>query len=315
MTWTVRGTAGGPLYQAILGVMNTTGRGLAAPVDLAAVPMLAQVTRERLGRLAQAHPVRRFTAGTVLLHQGAPATQLLIMLDGQASAVVDHSEGTRSRYPLMTAPCVSDKAAVLAAGTYPATWTATAPGRALVLSAPAFWALLHEQRQMREHVLRYLAFQAGQARVALAAHATGSARTRVARWLLTAAGPGATATVALPAGQQGLAEELGLSRVTVNRALQQLTRAGAISLRPRVITVLDPAGLASITAQRPGHAKPRHPASRALRALAHVGNVAFAGRAAVSSRSPALSARPGAASPARPGSANSCRRSRRRRPR
>jgi CRP/FNR family transcriptional regulator, cyclic AMP receptor protein len=247
MTWTVRSTASGPLYQAILGSMNTTGRGLAAVADLAAVPMLAQVAGERLGQLAQAHPVRRFAAGSVLLHQGAPATQLLIMLDGQASAVVDHSSGTRSRYPLMTAPCVIDKAAVLAAGTYPATWAATTPGRALVLSAPAFWALLREQHQMREHVLRHLALQVGQARAALATRAASPALTRLARWLLTASGPGARVTVGLPVGQQGLAEELGLSRVTVNRALQQLVRAGAISLRPRAITVLDPAGLASIT--------------------------------------------------------------------
>jgi CRP/FNR family transcriptional regulator len=146
----------------------------------------------------------------------------------------------------MTAPCVIDKAAVLAAGTHPATWVATTPGRALVLSAPAFWALLCEQHQMREHVLRYLALQVGQTRAALAARATGSALTRLARWLLAASGPGRQANVGLPAGQQGLAEELGLSRVTVNRALQQLARTGAISLRPRAVTVLDPAGLASI---------------------------------------------------------------------
>lgn len=124
---------------------------------------------------------------------------------------------------------------------------ATAPGRALVLSAPVFWALLREQHQMREHVLRYLALQVGQTRIALAARATGPALTQLARWLLTASGPGARPTVGLPAGQQGLAEELGLSRVTVNRALQQLARAGTISLRPRAITVLDPAGLAAIT--------------------------------------------------------------------
>ena len=38
--------------------------------------------------------------------------------------------------------CVIDKAAVLAAGTYPATWVATTPGRALVVSTPAFRAML-----------------------------------------------------------------------------------------------------------------------------------------------------------------------------
>jgi CRP/FNR family transcriptional regulator len=98
-----------------------------------------------------------------------------------------------------------------------------------------------------EHVLRYLAHQVGQGRAALAARATGSALTRLAHWLLTASGPGARPTVRLPAGQQGLAEELGLSRVTVNRALQQLARAGAVGLRPGAIIVLDPAELASVT--------------------------------------------------------------------
>jgi CRP/FNR family transcriptional regulator, cyclic AMP receptor protein len=196
-----------------------------------------------------------------LLHQGAPATRLLIMLDGQASAVVDHATGTRSRYPLMAAPCVIDKAAVLAAGTYPATWTATTPGRALVLSAPTFRALLCEQHQMREHVLRYLALQVGQARAALTARATGPARTRLAHWLLTATGPGATPTIGLPAGQQGLAEELGLSRVTVNRALQQLARAGAIRLCPRPSLSSTPLG-SPPSPNDPGRAQPWRPAAQ-----------------------------------------------------
>lgn len=247
MTPTVNRTGSGPLYQAILGDMNTTGRRLATPADLTRVPMLSQVTGERLSQLAQAHPVRHFAAGSVLLHQGAPATHLLIMLDGQASAVVHHPAGSRSRYPLMAGPCVIDKAAVLAARTYPATWVAITPGRALTLSAPTFWALLRHQPQMREHVLRYLAHQVAQSRDALAARAADTTISRLAHWLLTASASGATPTVYLPAGQQGLAEELGLSRVTINRALQQLARAGIISVHPRAIVVLDPAKLASTT--------------------------------------------------------------------
>jgi CRP/FNR family transcriptional regulator, cyclic AMP receptor protein len=229
--------------------MNTTGRRLATAADLARVPMLAQVTGEWRRQLARAHPVRNFTAGSVLLRQGAPATHLLIMLDGQASAVVDHRGGARSRYPLMAGPCVIDKAAVLAAGAHPASWVAATPGRALILSAPAFWTLLRQHPPAREHVLRYLARQVGQGRDALAARAAGATVTQLARWLLAAA-PGAGLTVRLPAGQQGLAEELGLSRVTVNRALRQLARAGTVSIRPRAIVVLHPARLASAAAPR-----------------------------------------------------------------
>lgn len=216
--------------------------------------MLAHATGDRLRQLAAAHPVRHIRAGSALLRQGAPATHLLIMLDGQASAVVNHQAGERSRYPLMTGPCVIDKAAVLAAGTYPATWVATTPGRVLTLSAAAFWTLLRQQPPVREHVLRYLARQVGQNRDALAARNLGTSVSRLAHWLLAATASGSGAAVRLPAGQQGLAEELGLSRVTVNRALRQLARTGIISVRPRAIIVCDPAklGRATTGCPRPG---------------------------------------------------------------
>jgi CRP/FNR family transcriptional regulator, cyclic AMP receptor protein len=208
--------------------------------------MLAQLPGGLLSGLAAAHPAWRFPAGKVLCRQGDPAGSVLILLDGQATAVTDHADGTRYRYPLMTAPCVFDKAAVLAGTAYPATWTAATAGHALTLSAAQFRALLAEQRPVREHVLRYLAVEVSQVRAALSTRTLGPAAVRVAGWLLAASESAKTPLIRLPAGQQGMAEELGLSRVTVNRALQHLLRIGAVRTRPRAIVVLDPAMLASI---------------------------------------------------------------------
>lgn len=39
--------------------------------------------------------------------------------------------------------------------------------------------------------------------------------------------------------QQGMAEELGLSRVTVNRVLQSLMRSGAVRIRSGAVDLLD----------------------------------------------------------------------------
>ena len=220
---------------------------IAGSGELAAVPMLADVAGRRLGELAAAHPVRRFPAGAVLLRQGVPAAWLLIVLRGQVSAVTDHHDGSRSRYPLMPAPCVIDKPPVLAGQAYPATWTAAADVHALTLSAGEFRALLGEQRLVREHVLRYLAIQVGQSRAALAAR--GPAGTRIARWLLAASSSGGQPFIRLPAGQQGIAEELGLSRVTVNRELRHLARAGAILTRPGAVILLDASKLTAITSE------------------------------------------------------------------
>ncbi|WP_411151543.1 helix-turn-helix domain-containing protein [Streptomyces sp. A30] len=53
---------------------------------------------------------------------------------------------------------------------------------------------------------------------------------RLAAWLLerTAAGRPVTATVSLPGGQRELADLLGVTRVTVNRALSRLRRDGLV---------------------------------------------------------------------------------------
>jgi CRP/FNR family transcriptional regulator, cyclic AMP receptor protein len=216
-------------------------------VELAAVPMLTQLASGPLGDLAGAASARSFGAGEILLRQGDPASRLLIMLDGQATAVTDHADGSRSRYPLMTSPCALDKAAVLAEKEYPASWVAATAGRAAVLSAGQFRLLLTEQPSVREHVLHYLAVQVSQVRATLSARAGLPAAAQIAGWLMTASRAASTRVIRLPAGQQGIAEELGLSRVTVNRALQQLARTGAIRTRPGMVIILEPTTLGSIT--------------------------------------------------------------------
>jgi CRP-like cAMP-binding protein len=65
-------------------------------------------------------------------------------------------------------------------------------------------------------------------------------RSRSARWQ--------SAEFRLPAWQQGIAEELGLSRVTVNRAPQHLARTGSIGTRARLVLILEPAALVSMSA-------------------------------------------------------------------
>ncbi|WP_229075109.1 Crp/Fnr family transcriptional regulator [Actinoplanes sp. DH11] len=51
--------------------------------------------------------------------------------------------------------------------------------------------------------------------------------------------------IAWRGSQEQLARVLGLSRVTVNRALARLTRAGAVTVTPHGIVIADPAALAA----------------------------------------------------------------------
>jgi CRP/FNR family transcriptional regulator len=124
---------------------------------------------------------------------------------------------------------------VLDGGGYTATWTAVTAVRVRLLPAGDFRRLLDEEPGVRRHVLRSLAAQVRDREDGLVEAHYADAGARVAAWLARQpANP-----VRLPA-QERLAEVVGASRVTVNRALRRLHRAGIIRVERGVIVVLDP---------------------------------------------------------------------------
>jgi hypothetical protein len=96
----------------------------------------------------------------------------------------------------------------------------------------------------------------------LASHA--DVATRVAAWLVRAAAAGRTRVV-LPGAQQGLAETLGASRVSVNRALRGLARAGLGHVEPGAVVVLAPELIARRAAGPTAGADRRHGRNRVPR--------------------------------------------------
>jgi CRP/FNR family transcriptional regulator len=99
---------------------------------------------------------------------------------------------------------------------------------------------------LRQHVLHHLAAEINVHRQAMARRAERQPLTKVADWLSETQRTSGL-SIPLPGGQQGIAEELGLSRVSVNRALSVLSAAGAVRVRPRLVDVLDPAYLIRIS--------------------------------------------------------------------
>jgi CRP/FNR family transcriptional regulator, cyclic AMP receptor protein len=202
------------------------------------VPLLAVLPPERLAALAPELPARPVAPGQVLARAGDVASQLIVVEQGTLVAAHDTREGMRVRLSTVVAPCVVDKVATLAGGAHTATWTAATSGRVRLLSAATLRLLVDEVPAVRDHVLRYLAGEVNRHRHVRVRSADRRPAAQVADWLVEASrrhGP----VVRLPGGQQGLGEELGLSRVTVNRALQALARAGVVRLRPGRIEVLD----------------------------------------------------------------------------
>lgn len=201
----------------------------------------------RLDEIARRHPARSVPAGVPLTRAGDPAEHLLVVESGSLSAAHDGRDGSRVRFATVTGPAVVDKAAVLAGGRHTATWTTITPCRVRRLPASLLRHLIDTVPSLRDHVLRHLSEQVNQDRRAMIRRASGRPVVRVASWLLET-GRGSTGRVGLPGSQEGLGEEIGLSRVSVNRALRDLAASGLVRVEPGSVVVLDPPGLAAVRA-------------------------------------------------------------------
>jgi CRP/FNR family cyclic AMP-dependent transcriptional regulator len=200
---------------------------------LSDVPLFAPLPKATLDRLAATAPPRDVPADTVVAVRDAPARHLVVAETGTLTAVHETAAGHRRRLGEFPAPCAVDKAAVLDSGGHTATWLTTARSQLRFVPAATFLALI-DVPEVRAHVFTQLAAQLRTQQDDLLLTTFADAPTRVAAWLVRAA----ASRVRLPGAQQGLAETLGLTRVSVNRALRTLAEEGLVSLEPGVVKVI-----------------------------------------------------------------------------
>lgn len=210
---------------------------------LAAVPVFARLDRARLRRLATHSAVRTVTADSVVAVRGQPADHLIVIEAGALTAVHETADGRRLRLGEFIAPRAVDKAAVLDGGGYTATWLAAVRTRLRLVPANELLALIDDVPAARRHILAHLAAQLRDQQESLVQASFADAVTRTAAWLVRTASQAGTRIV-LPGAQQGLAETIGASRVSVNRALRALARDGLIRIEPGVVVILAPELLA-----------------------------------------------------------------------
>lgn len=215
---------------------------------LAAVPLFTGVDRDRLDRLAARSTARQVAAGTVVALRGQPAERLIVVASGALLATHETAGGRRLRLGEFGGPCAVDKVAVLDGRGYSATWQAASPSRLRLVPAAALLDLLDDVPAVRRHVLAHLSRQVRERQDELVHVAFSGAVERTAGWLVRAVERAGT-TVRLPGGQEGLAEAIGMTRVSVNRALRELARDGLVRVEPGAVVVLAPELLAGRAAR------------------------------------------------------------------
>ncbi|MEU9687593.1 Crp/Fnr family transcriptional regulator [Amycolatopsis japonica] len=210
---------------------------------LSAVPLFAGLGRARLQRIVSRSRVEVAEAGRVVAVRGQTATSLIVVENGTLTAVRDTADGRRLRLGEFPAPCAVDKVAVLDIGDHTATWSAATRTRLRFVPAREFLALVDDLPGIRRHVLAHLARDLRDLQDELVRASFADVPSRVATWLTRAASRSGT-TVVLPGAQEGLAEAVGATRVSVNRALRTLAAEGLVTVGPGYVRILAPELLA-----------------------------------------------------------------------
>jgi CRP/FNR family cyclic AMP-dependent transcriptional regulator len=211
--------------------------------SLAKVPLFAHVGDASLRRLARRSARRSVDAGSIVVVQGQRADHLIVVASGTLTAMHDTAHGRRLRLGDFTGPCAIDKTAVLDAGGYTATWVAATHSQLRLVPRGDLLDVIENVAAARQHVLIHLAQQVRQQQQSLVNTRFGDTTTRVAAWLVRAAGEHGT-RVLLPGAQEGLGEAVGVTRVSVNRALRSLARDELIRTERGAVTILAPELLA-----------------------------------------------------------------------
>jgi CRP/FNR family transcriptional regulator, cyclic AMP receptor protein len=214
------------------------------------LPLLAELPPEALADVSAFARHRRYPAGQILCTEGDPADHLIVLLSGEVAESVCDADGHEMVLAAYGPPAGIGKIALLDSGTHPATVTARTAVEVACLPREPLLKTVTGHPGSAARLLGTLARMVRERDQHRVDAALLDAPTRVARWLARRIESGADA-VPLSAGQAGLGAELGLSRITVNRALQSLRARGLIVVRPGGVRVVDGAGLARRAGLRP----------------------------------------------------------------
>jgi CRP-like cAMP-binding protein len=219
---------------------------------LADVPLFAALPPQVLDELARASRTRRYAAGQVLWNEGDPGEALLVLEAGQLRVSRFTGAGVEVVLSVVEAPSAIGELALLDGAPRDAAVIAQQPVTVRFVPRSTFQELLRREPAVVDGLLRSLAamVRAGNARHAVTVGL--DVPGRLAAWLLARVDEGDNRTqsrpeIVLGRSQGQLAAELGTTRSTLNRALNQFEALGYLSRSGDRIVVRNADALAAYT--------------------------------------------------------------------
>jgi CRP-like cAMP-binding protein len=209
------------------------------PHRLAEVPLFAGLPTAALDRLAASCRRRDYQADQELFAEGDPGDSLVVLEDGQLRVVRYTSAGTEVVLAVVEAPAALGELSLLDGAPRDATVRAQRRSTVRLVPRQVFLALLRDEPAFVEGLLTTLAGWVRRANKRQTGLLGLDVSGRLAEWLLERAERQGGSTLALGRTQGELAAELGTTRSTLNRALQEFASLRYLEIDGELVTILD----------------------------------------------------------------------------
>jgi CRP-like cAMP-binding protein len=227
--------------------MSRTLPSRARPQDLVAgLPLLARLEEEHRRALARKAILREFAQGAVVFSQGAEADAMYVLVSGELHVILTTADGSEALLALIGPGEACGELGLLDGQARSATVVAARRSQVLAVTRDDFNAWLRRHPQAALALLGTLSLRIRRMNETVADFAFLDVAQRLAKRLAdmaeTADGRGQVKLT-----QAELATMLGVSRETINKELNALSRDGSIRLGRGIVHVLDAAALRRLT--------------------------------------------------------------------
>jgi CRP/FNR family cyclic AMP-dependent transcriptional regulator len=207
--------------------------------------LFQHLTDTQLGAVLARSTIRRFRRGDIIMHRGAPATGMVVILQGHVRISVTSAEGRETSLGMLGTGDVVGEMALLDGGERSADVAATEDCVLLTIDRSDLLVLLESNASLCLRLMAVLCERLRDANRSVEEIATLSLAARLRHTLLRLAnaygGPShQERQVSLRLSQNDLGTLVGASREKVNRQLRQWERQGALVCGRGSLRILKP---------------------------------------------------------------------------
>ncbi len=206
--------------------------------QLRTLPLFSEMALENLERLLDAALLQQFPAGVVLIHEGAQADFLHVLIDGLAE-IYTEQDGGEWGISLINPVSTFILAAIISDQPYLNSARTLVESRVLLIPAERVREIFDQDVAFARMVAKELAFAYRGSVKKLKGYLTRSSVERLANWILAEAQKDTRqGNVVIPFDRGTLASHIGTTRENLSRNLAHLTDHG-VRIRGREIVIYD----------------------------------------------------------------------------